>query len=94
MSKRKLRAVGPDDTPTIPDTISDAVEVGTSRDVHAAMRRKLARQLDEGQISSNAISSAYKELRELDRLIRLADDEMEQSADVVRHRRTFNATAI
>lgn len=44
------------------------------------MRRALAQKLDAGEVSSNAIASAYKELRELDRLIRLAD--RESSAEV------------
>ena len=55
-----------------PKNISEALD-GSSRDVLGAMRRALAKKLDNGEVSSNAIASAYKELRELDRLIRLAD---------------------
>ena len=62
-----------------PKNISEALD-GTARDVLVAMRRALARQLDDGSIASNAISSAYKELRELDRLIRIADHESEREA--------------
>ena len=57
-----------------PKNITDALD-GSSRDVLGAMRRALAQKLDAGEVSSNAIASAYKELRELDRLIRLADHE-------------------
>lgn len=57
---------------TPPKNISDALE-GSSRDVLWAMRRALAKKLDAGEVSSNAIASAYKELRELDRLIRSID---------------------
>lgn len=60
-----------------PKNITEALG-GSSRDVLGAMRRALARKLDDGEVSSNAIASAYKELRELDRLIRLADHESEQ----------------
>lgn len=55
-----------------PKSISEALD-GSSRDVLAAMRKALARKLDDGDVSSNAIASAYKELRELDRLIRSLD---------------------
>lgn len=65
-----------------PKNISEALS-GSTRDVLGAMRKALARKLDDGDVSSNAIASAYKELRELDRLIRLADREAAESADDV-----------
>ena len=99
-SKPPLRAVKPGDAPTappVPSSISEAVANGSSRDVLAAMRRALARKLDDGEVSSNAIASAYKELRELDRLIRAADAERateEASSSDGKRRRSFDATAI
>lgn len=74
--KPGLRAVSADEKPprVEPKNISEALD-GSSRDVLAAMRRALAKKLDAGEVSSNAIASAYKELRELDRLIRLADQD-------------------
>lgn len=100
MAKRPhLQAVGPD-TPAprkTPKNITEALE-GSSRDVLAAMRRALARQLDEGKIAGNAIASSYRELRELDRLIRAADEAQDQEADRADRdrgsRRSFNASAI
>lgn len=92
-----LRAVQPGDTPPVPTSISEAVANGSSRDVLAAMRRALARKLDDGEVSSNAIASAYKELRELDRLIRSADADRaaeEATSGNRGHRRSFDATAI
>lgn len=96
-----LRVVQPGEKPkrqSVPATISEAVESGTARDVLASMRKALARKLDDGEVSSNAIASAYKELRELDRLIRQADTaaaaEEEKHGDQSRPRRSFNATAI
>ena len=82
MAKRPahLSAVGPD-TPAprkTPASITEAID-GSGRDVLAAMRRALAQKLDAGEVSSNAIASAYKELRELDRLIRLADQDSAQA---------------
>lgn len=61
-----------------PKNISEALS-GSSRDVLGAMRKALAKKLDDGEVSSNAIASAYKELRELDRLIRLADQDAAQA---------------
>lgn len=56
------------------------------------------RSWTDGEVSSNAIASAYKELRELDRLIRSADDadrqEGERRGNDDRTRRSFNASAI
>lgn len=97
-STRPLRAVQPGDKPAVPTTISEAVANGSSRDVLAAMRRALAQKLDDGDVSSNAIASAYKELRELDRLIRVADAEREaeeaKTSASANRRRSFNAAAI
>lgn len=82
-----------------PKNISEALE-GSSRDVLAAMRKALAKKLDDGEVSSNAIASAYKELRELDRLIRVideaaAEDARQKDAEGDRdQRRTFNPAAI
>ncbi|HLR97052.1 MAG TPA: hypothetical protein VK053_21200, partial [Jiangellaceae bacterium] len=97
-NRSHLQAVGPD-TPApkqTPKSITEAL-AGSSRDVLAAMRQALAKKLDDGEVSSNAIASAYKELRELDRLIRLADEEDGEGevpdAGSAR-RRTFDATAL
>ena len=97
--KPSLRAVKPGEKPPVPPSISAAVESGTSRDVLAAMRRALAQKLDDGEVSSNAIASAYKELRELDRLIRLADADAEAAQEEAssvgkQRRRSFNQAAI
>jgi len=101
VSRPNLRTVKPGEAPApkTPKSISDAVETGSSRDVLASMRKALARKLDDGDVSSNAIASAYKELRELDRLIRQidterAEEEARQGADNSRSRRSFDATAL
>ena len=83
MTARKrghLAVADPKNAPkSTPKNITEALD-GSSRDVLAAMRRALAKKLDAGEVSSNAIASAYKELRELDRLIRIADHESEREA--------------
>jgi len=99
--KRSLRAVQPGEKPEpkpVFASISEAIEAGSSRDVLASMRKQLASKLDADEVSSNALTSAYKELRELDTLIRRAD--AEAAAEEVKHgdelgqRRSFNAAAI
>lgn len=98
MEERSLRAVKDGEVPPVPSSIGAAVASGSSRDVLAAMRRALAEKLDNGDVSSNAIASAYKELRELDRLIRLADAERAEkeaaSSDNKQRRRSFDSAAI
>lgn len=80
-TKKHLAAVPPGATAKRePKNISDALD-GSSRDVLGAMRRALAKKLDDGEVSSNAIASAYKELRELDRLIRLADHDAQSAGE-------------
>jgi len=80
-----------------PKNITEALR-GSGRDVMAAMRTALAKKLDDGEVSSNAIASAYKELRELDRLIRIADadaaEEAQRNGNGADRRRSFDATAI
>lgn len=73
-----LRVAGDDEQPPEPPevkkpkNITEALEF-SSRDVLAAMRKALAKKLDKDEVSSNSIASAYKELRELDRLIRMLE---------------------
>lgn len=93
--KGHLSVAAPGARKVEPKNISEALS-GSARDVLVAMRKALAKKLDDGEVSSNAIASAYKELRELDRLIRLADqdaarDNDEKRADVDD---TFDASAI
>lgn len=63
-----------------PKNITEAL-AGTGRDVLAAMRKALAKKLDADEIASNSIASSYKELRELDRLIRQLDREAAEAED-------------
>lgn len=99
MARPTLRAVQPGEKqkPKTPKNITEALD-GSSRDVLAAMRKALAAKLDAGEVSSNAIASAYKELRELDRLIRIADAEAaaedKRNAGDGSQRRSFDSSAI
>ena len=93
-----LRTVSDDERPAppaTPKTITEALN-GGPRGVLAAMRHSLAKKLDASEISSNAIASAYKELRELDRLIRSIDAaQAEKDGPNARHGdEVFNPQAI
>lgn len=94
-AKKHLSAVPPGATAKRePKNISEAL-TGSSRDVLGAMRKALARKLDDGEVSSNAIASAYKELRELDRLIRIADQDSSGADETQGHvDDRFDASAI
>ena len=86
MSNRSLLSVVPPGAKAprkTPATITESLS-GTARDVLASMRRALATKLDAGEVSSNAIASAYKELRELDRLIRVMDATEDEETSSVR----------
>lgn len=96
MAKPTLRVAGEDDAPVVPTSITDALNAGP-REVLSAMRYALAKKLDDGDVSSNAIASAYKELRELDRQIRAidaAEQEEQRRGSSGGPRRSFNASAI
>lgn len=100
-TRKHLRTADETDVPAtkpVPGTITDAL-AGSARDVLASMRAALAMKLDKGEVSSNAIASAYKELRELDRLIRAED--AAEAREATNHggqssqdRRSFNASAL
>lgn len=96
MPKPPLRVAGDGDPPAKPLSITAALDAGP-REVLAAMRFALAQKLDAGDVSSNAIASAYKELRELDRQIRAmdaAEQEEQRRGSSGGPRRSFNASAI
>lgn len=95
MTSSHLRPVkaGEKAKPQVPKSITEALD-GSTRDVLAAMRRALAKKLDDGEVSSNAIASAYKELRELDRLIRAADAEDQPAQTSSGSSGAFNPAAV
>lgn len=92
----RLHIAGTEAPTVTPSSIVAALDDGP-REVLGAMRYALARKLDAGEVSSNAIASAYKELRELDRQIRAydaAEQEEQRRAAPVTSRRSFNASAL
>ena len=76
-----------------PKNITDALS-GSGRDVLVAMRKALAKKLDDDAVASNSIASAYKELRELDRLIRLAEADEDENAPTADVDNGYDASAI
>ena len=91
----RLRAVKPDERPpaAVPKTITAAL-AGSERDVWAAMRKALAVKIDSGEVAPNAIGSTYRELRELDRLIREFDRRDEGGASDGDDDEPFDSAAI
>jgi len=75
--------------------LTDALDA-TARDVLVATRLMLARALEAGEVSSNALASTTTKMIELDRMVRAIDEaakQEEQSAGS-RTRRSFNASAL
>lgn len=91
-----LREARPDDPPRAPLTVTEALDAD-ARDVLVATRLLLAKALEAGDVSSNALATVTKQLLDFDRQIRAIDDtakQEEQRRDVSRPRRSFNASAL
>ena len=93
----ELRAVREGET-AIPRSLADAVAKGSARDVLVTSRRQIAEKLDANEVASNALTAAYKQLVEFDRLIRQIDAETAaqeaEKDDEIRRRRRFNSAAL
>lgn|GEM_PF-7043237 len=76
-----------------PKNITESL-TGTRSDVLTAMRKALADKLDKGEVASNSIASAYKELRELDRLIRESVDDEDEDAPTADVDNGYDASAV
>jgi hypothetical protein len=76
--------------------LTDALDA-TARDVLVATRLMLAKALEAGEVSSNALASTTTKMIDLDRAIRAIDDaakQEEQARAGSRTRRSFNAKAL
>ncbi len=70
--KPKLRVIGPDEKAPIkraPESLTEALK-GDRWEFLAAMRQDLVEKIECGGIASNSIATTFKELREIDRLMR------------------------
>lgn len=71
---RKLRAVKDGETaPTAPMSVLDATEHGDSRDVMAAMRKRLAASIDDPRTPARDLAALSRRLLEVDKTIREID---------------------
>ena len=71
---RKLRAVKDGETaPTAPMSVLDATEHGDSRDVMAAMRKRLAASIDDPATPARDLAALSRRLLEVDKTIREID---------------------
>ena len=71
---RKLRAVKDGETaPTDPMSVLDATEHGDSRDVMAAMRKRLAASIDDPSTPARDLAALSRRLLEVDKTIREID---------------------
>lgn len=71
---RKLRAVKDGETaPQAPTSVLDATEHGDSRDVMAAMRKRLAASIDDPSTPARDLAALSRRLLEVDKTIREID---------------------
>ena len=71
---RKLRAVKDGETaPKTPGSVLDATEHGDSRDVMAAMRKRLAASIDDPSTPARDLAALSRRLLEVDKTIREID---------------------
>ena len=83
-ARKPLRAVAPDEKPAAPRkplTIAEAASSGTTRDVLVASRDRIARALDDPNISARDLASNSKRLMELIREIEATDAREAEDAD-------------
>ena len=74
MSAARLRAVRDDETaPKAPGSVLDATEHGDSRDVMAAMRKRLAASIDDPSTPARDLAALSRRLLEVDKTIREID---------------------
>lgn len=71
---KKLRAVKDGETaPQAPMSVLDATEHGDSRDVMAAMRKRLAASIDDPSTPARDLAALSRRLLEVDKTIREID---------------------
>lgn len=76
----KLRAVGSEESPCPPKTVSQAAESGTTRELLVAMRSRIARAVEDSGTPARDLAALTKRLVEVVRDIEAIDARQEQEA--------------
>lgn len=81
-SQKRLRAVGPDDAPPpkkrAPLTVTQAASSGSQRDLLAAMRDRVAKDVEDPNTPSRDLAALTRRLMEITREIEAIDARAEE----------------
>lgn len=96
MPRKNLRAVGPDDRPSPPLSITEAARTGTALQLLQAMRDRVAAAVEDESTPARDLASLSKRLMEITREIETqqARDEEEAARVTEASDGKFNAAAV
>ena len=83
MTRKKpaLRAVGADEKPSRPESVAQAVEVGSQRDVNIAMQDRIAKAIDAEDIRGADLAALSRRLIELRKELSALDAQAREVAE-------------
>jgi len=79
--KANLRAVGADEVPARPESVSDAVQKGSPRDVNIAMQDRIAKAIDAEDIRGADLAALSRRLHELRKELAAMDAQAKEAAE-------------
>ena len=79
--KPALRAVGADEKPARPESVSAAVQAGTPRDVNIAMQDRIAKAIDSEDIRGADLAALSRRLHELRKELAAMDAQAKEAAE-------------
>ena len=77
--KTNLRAVGADEKPARPESVSAAVQAGNPRDVNIAMQDRIAKAIDAEDIKGADLAALSRRLHELRKELAAMDAQAQEA---------------
>lgn len=79
--KTALRAVGADEKPARPESVSAAVQAGSPRDVNIAMQDRIAKAIDAEDIRGADLAALSRRLHELRKELAAMDAQAQEAVE-------------
>jgi hypothetical protein len=79
--KTALRAVGADEKPARPESVSAAVQAGSPRDVNIAMQDRIAKAIDADDIRGADLAALSRRLHELRKELAAMDAQAQEAVE-------------
>ena len=79
--KTALRAVGADEKPARPESVSAAVQAGSPRDVNIAMQDHIAKAIDADDIRGADLAALSRRLHELRKELAAMDAQAQEAVE-------------